>query len=70
MSKAIIEMEEDQEVMGLIHDEGSAHYHRLRQELKVKDENTFNNCMRVPPHMFDKLLQRVRPIFHKKHTQM
>ena len=34
------------------------HYNRLMQELRVEDENAFANYVRLPPHMFDELLNR------------
>ena len=46
------------------------HYNRLMQELRVEDENAFANYVRIPPHMFDELLNRIRPVIQRRDTHM
>ena len=46
------------------------HYNRLMQELRVEDENSFTNYVRMPPQMFDELLQRITPVIQRQHTRL
>ena len=46
------------------------HYNRLMQVLRVEDENAFANYVRLPPHMFDELLNRISPVIHSRDTHM
>jgi hypothetical protein len=46
------------------------HYTRLMQELRVEDENAFTNYIRLPPQLFDELLQRIGPIIQKEETRL
>ena len=44
------------------------HYNRLM--LRVEDENAFANYVRLPPHMFDELLNRISPVIQRRDTHM
>ena len=46
------------------------HYSKLMQELKVEDENAFVNCVRMPPHLFDELLNRISPVIQRRDTRL
>ena len=46
------------------------HINRLLQELRVEDENAFMNYVRMPPQLFDELLNRIRPIIHRNDTRL
>ena len=43
-------------------------YDQLLQELRREDKKTFRNFMRMPPEMFDELLERLRPRITKQMT--
>ena len=43
-------------------------YNQLMVELRLEDPETFQNFMRMPPEMFDELLDRVGPRLTKKTT--
>jgi len=43
-------------------------YNQLMVELRREDSQSFKNFMRMPPEMFDELLQRVGPRITKQHT--
>ena len=43
-------------------------YDQLMDELRREDEKSFLNFLRIPPEMFDEVLERVRPRITKKHT--
>ena len=51
--------------LGLARRLESGHYNRLLKELRVGDENAFMNYVRMPPQLFDELLNRIRPIIQK-----
>ena len=40
------------------------------QELRVADQNAFANYVRLPPHMFDELLNMVSPVIQRRNTHM
>ena len=42
------------------------HYSRLTRELRVEDQASFFNFLRMPPEMFDELLTRIGPRIHKQ----
>lgn len=44
------------------------YYDQLMVELRQEDTDTFRNFMRMPPEMFDELLDRVGPRLQKKFT--
>ena len=44
------------------------HYDRLMAELRVDDPSSFFNYLRMPPEMFDELLQRLSPRLTKADT--
>ena len=46
------------------------HYNRLMQELRVEDENAFAHYVRIPPHMFDELLNRISTVIQRRDTHM
>jgi len=37
---------------------------------RVEDENAFANYVRLPPHMFDELLNRISPVIQRRDTHM
>ena len=37
-------------------------------ELRMEDQQSFFNILRMPPQMFDELLKRVGPRYHKMDT--
>ena len=41
-------------------------YHRLMSELRIEDIEAFTNLLRMPPEMFDELLDRVGPRLTKR----
>ena len=41
------------------------HYHRLMTELRLEDEQSFVNFMRMPPQMFDEIVARIGPRLQK-----
>lgn len=43
-------------------------YDQLMTELRNEDQASFKNFMRMPPEMFDELLERVSPRITKQHT--
>ena len=43
-------------------------YDQLMSELRAEDTQSFRNFLRMPPEMFDELLDRVGPRITKKHT--
>ena len=43
-------------------------YDQLMVELRNEDPESFTNFMRMPPAMFDEILQRVGPRIEKQHT--
>lgn len=43
-------------------------YDQLMQELRREDQKSFINFTRMPPEMFDEVLQRVGPRITKQHT--
>ena len=43
-------------------------YDQLMVELRNEDQKAFKNFLRMPPEMFDELLQRVGPSITKQHT--
>ena len=43
-------------------------YHRLMVKLRATDTKAFRNFMRMPPEMFDELLDRVGPRLTKRTT--
>ncbi|XP_046562255.1 uncharacterized protein LOC124271222 [Haliotis rubra] len=45
-----------------------SHYNRLMQELRMEDEKAFANYVRMPPHMFDELLNRIIPVIQRRDT--
>ena len=45
------------------------HYHRLMPELRYEDPVSFFNFLRVPPDMFDELLNRLGPRITKQDTR-
>ena len=45
------------------------HYDRLIAELRMEDQQSFFNFLRMPAEMFDELLNRVRPRTHKADTR-
>ena len=44
------------------------HYDRLLVELRMEDQQSFFNFLRMPPEMFDELLNRVGPRIRKMDT--
>jgi len=44
------------------------HYDRLMAELRMDDQQSFFNFLRMPPQIFDELLKRVGPGCHKMDT--
>ena len=44
------------------------HYDRLLAELRMEDQQSFFNFLRMPPDMFDELLNRVSPMITKQDT--
>ena len=46
----------------------NGHYDRLMAELRVDDPSSFFNYLRMPPEMFDELLQRLSPRLTKADT--
>ena len=44
------------------------HYHRLICELRYEDHASYFNFLRVPPEMFDELLDRLGPLITKQDT--
>ena len=40
------------------------------QELRIEDEYTFANYVRLPPHMFDELVNRISPVIQRNDTHM
>lgn len=44
------------------------HYHQLMQELRLDDQASFYNFLRITPPMFDELLQRILPLIEKQDT--
>ena len=44
------------------------HFNRLMPELRHEDPATFQNFLRIPPEMFDELLDRMQPRITKKDT--
>ena len=44
------------------------HYDRLLAELRMEDQQSFFNFLRMPPEMFDELLNRVGPRIRKMDT--
>ena len=45
------------------------HYDRLLAELRIENQQSFFNFLRMPPEMFDELLNRVWPRIRKMDTQ-
>ena len=45
-------------------------YNRLLQDLRLEDEHAFINYVRLPPHMFDELLNRISPVIQKRDNHM
>jgi len=43
-------------------------YSKLLQELKIEDENSFRNFLRIDPRMFHELHQRLQPRLLRKDT--
>ena len=43
-------------------------YETLLSELRREDEGSFLNFLRVAPDLFDSLVERVRPLVQKEHT--
>ena len=43
-------------------------YDQLMVELRREDPSSFTNFMRMPPEMFDEILERVRGRLTKQHT--
>ena len=41
------------------------HYDRLLAELRMEDQQLFFNFLRMPPEMFDELLNRIAPRIRK-----
>ena len=44
------------------------HYHRLMCELRYEDPSSYFNLLRVPPNMFDELLESLGPLITKQDT--
>ena len=44
------------------------HYSRLLQELRLEDEASFRNFLRMDPRMFHELLQRIEPRISRQDT--
>ena len=44
------------------------HYDRLLAELRMEDQKSFFNFLRMPPEMFDELLNRIAPRIRKMGT--
>ena len=44
------------------------HYSRLHQELRLEDEASFRNFLRMDPRMFHELLQRIEPRISRQDT--
>ena len=44
------------------------HYDRLMAELGMEDQQSFFNFLKMPPQLFDELLNRVGPRCHKMDT--
>ena len=44
------------------------HYDQLMRELRMEDQQSFFNFLRMPPEMFDELLNRVGPRIQKRDT--
>ena len=44
------------------------HYHQLMEELRLDDQVSFYNFLRITPPMFDELLQRIIPLIEKQDT--
>ena len=44
------------------------HYNRLMRELEAEDHEAFTNFLRVPPHMYRELEERLTPRLMKKDT--
>ena len=45
-------------------------YDRLMVELRNEDQRSFKNFMRMPPDMFDEIVQRLTPALRKQTTQL
>ncbi|XP_063442822.1 putative nuclease HARBI1 [Mytilus trossulus] len=46
------------------------HYDRLMQELRMEDQQSFFNFLRMPPEMFDEILNRVGPRIQRRDTRL
>ena len=46
------------------------HYDRLLEELRMEDQQSFFNFLRMPPEMFDELLNRVGPRIRRVDTRL
>ena len=44
------------------------HYHQLMEELRLDDQESFYNFLRITPPMFDELLERITPFIQKQDT--
>ena len=44
------------------------HYHQLMEELRLDDQESFYNFLRITPPMFDELLERITPFIGKEDT--
>ena len=44
------------------------HYHQLMEELRLDDQESFYNLLRIAPPMFDELLQRIIRFIAKDDT--
>jgi len=45
------------------------HYHQLMEELRLDDQESFYNFLRITPLMFDELLERIIPFIEKRNTR-
>jgi len=46
------------------------YYDRLMYELRIEDQASFFNFLRMPPEMFDELLARIAPRIQKQDTRV
>jgi len=45
------------------------HYPQLMEELRLDDQKSFYNFLRITPLMFDELLERIIPFIGKRNTR-